>query len=99
MKNDEKEVKALALEMAKDINKNIRDITTTITMNIDYERKHTILSAYAALYAVAGYFEYKLSKLGLTPDSIQKAKEGADKYVVDVISNDLGTFTVEKGEA
>lgn len=95
----EKEVSDLAKEMAAMIHKNIRDVTTAVTMNIDYEKKHTILSAFAGLYAVSNYFEFKLTQLGLTPDAIQKAKDGADKYVVDVISGDLGSFTIDKGEA
>lgn len=99
MTNQDEDTKKLAEQMAKDINKNIRDVTTAVTMNINYEKRHTILSAFAGLYAVAGYFEYKLTKLGLTPQAIQKAKEGADKYVLDVISNDIGGFPINKGDA
>jgi ABC-type sugar transport system ATPase subunit len=96
---DEKEVKEMAKDIAVMIQKNIRDVTTAVTMNIDYEKKHTIIAAFAGLYAVSGYFEFKLTQLGLTPDAIQKAKDGADKYVIDVISGDLGGFSVDKGEA
>lgn len=95
----EEETKQLAQQMAKDIHKNIRDVTTAVTMNIDYDKSHTILSAFAGLYAVAGYFEFKLTELGLAPAAIQKAKEGADKYVLDIISSDLGAFSADKGEA
>ena len=96
---EEKEVKEMAKEIAAMIHRNIRDVTTAVTMNIDYEKKHTIIAAFAGLYAVSGYFEFKLTELGLTPDAIQKAKDGADKYVIDVISGDLGGVSVDKGEA
>lgn len=96
--NDE-EVKKLASEMAALITRNIRDITNTITMNIDYEKKHTILAAYAGVYSVASYFEFKLGRMGIPTDAMQKAKEGAEKYVLDVISGDLGSFPIDKGEA
>jgi hypothetical protein len=97
--SDDKKIKELAVEMAQMINKNIRDVTAAVTMNIDYENKHTILASFAGLYAVCGYFEYKLSKLGLSPGAIQKAKDGADKYVLDVITSDLGGFSIDKGDA
>lgn len=97
--SEEQKVKELANEMAVLINKNIKDITATITLNIDYDRPHTVLSAFAGIYTVAEYFEFKLGELGITPGAIQKAKEGADKYVVDVISGDRGAFSVDKGEA
>lgn len=97
--SDEQRIKEMANEMATLLNKNIRDITAAITVNIEYSKAHTVLAAYAAVYSVSSYFEYKLSKLGITPDAIQKAKEGADKYVIDVISGDLGAFSVDKGEA
>jgi hypothetical protein len=98
-KEETEEIKRLALEMAKEVNRNIRDITNAITMNIDYEKKHTILSAYAAVYAVSEYFEFKLTEMGLPPAAVQKAKDNADKYVLEIISGDLGSFSTEKGEA
>lgn len=99
MQNEDEEIKKMAIEMAAMIHRNIRDVTTAVTMNIDYEKKHSILAAFAGVHAVCGYFEYKLTELGITPDAIQKAKEGTDKYVLDVISGDLGGFSVDKGEA
>lgn len=97
--SEEQKIKDMANDMAVLINKNIKDVTATITMNIDYEKPHTILSAFAGVYTVAEFFEYKLGQLGITPGAIQKAKDGADKYVVDVISGDKGAFSVDKGEA
>lgn len=85
--------------MAALITKNIRDVTTAVTMNIDYQQPHTILAAFGAVYSVASYFEYKLSNFGLTPEAIQKAKDGAERYVLEVISGDLGNFPIDKGEA
>jgi len=96
---EEEEVKELAKEMATLLHKNIRDIVTAITLNIDYEKPHTILAAFAGLYSVETYFQFKLNQMGIPPDAIEKAKEGADRYVVDVISADLGGFSVGKGEA
>ena len=96
---DKEQIKEMAKDMATLIHKNIRDVTTAITMNIDYKKRHTILAAFAGLYAVSDYFEFKLAELGLTPDAIQKAKEASEKYVLDVISNDLDAFTSSKGEA
>lgn len=97
--SEEQKVKELANEMAIMIKKNIRDVTTALTMNIDYDKSHTVLSAFAAVYSVSEYFQFKLGQMGLSPDAIQKAKDGADKYVMDVISGDLGSFTIDKGEA
>ena len=98
MTTEEKKVPT-AEQMAPLITKSIRDITTTITMNIDYDRPYTVLAAYAGAYSVCSYFEYKLNDLGLSPGAIQKAKEGAEKYVIDVISSDIGGFSIDKGEA
>lgn len=95
----EEELKEMAKEMASLMTRNIRDVTTAITMNIDYEKKHTVLAAYGALYAVCSYFEIKLNTFGITPDAIQKAKDGADKYVIDVVSAEKNTFPIDKGEA
>lgn len=97
--SEEQKIKDMANDMAALINKNIKDVTATITLNIDYEKPHTILSAFAGVYTVAEYFEYKLGQFGITPGAIQKAKDGADKYVVDVISGDKGVFSLDKGEA
>lgn len=97
--NKEDDVKETAIEMANLINRNIQDVTKTITLNIDYSKPHTVLSAYAAVYTVAQYFEYKLSQFGISPGAIQTAKQGADKYVVDVISGDLEKFPLDKGDA
>jgi hypothetical protein len=99
MSEKEEDLKDLAKEMAGMIHKNIVDVTNALTININYEKKHTILAAYAGVYAVCNYFEYKLAKMGIAPGAIQKAKEGADKYVLDVISGDIGGFPTEKGEA
>lgn len=97
--DEEQKIKELANEMAAMINKNIRDVTTTITMNIDYNKPHTVLSAFAAVYSVSEYFQFKLGQMGISPDAIQKAKDGADKYVIDVISGDLKSYPIDKGEA
>jgi hypothetical protein len=96
---EEEKIKKIANEMASLLNKNIRDVTTAITVNINYEKPHSILAAFAALYSVESYFEFKLNQMGISPDAIEKAKEGADKYVTDVISGDLGAFSINKGEA
>jgi len=96
---EEEKIKQIANEMASLITKNIRDVTTALTVNLDYSKSHTILAAFAGVYSVQTYFEYKLTELGLPPGAVQKAKEEADKYVVDVISGDLGAFSVKKGEA
>lgn len=97
--NDDDKIKQTAKEMASFLNKNIRDIVAAVTVNIDYEKPHTILAAFGALYSVESYFEFKLNQMGITPDAVEKAKEGADRYVTDVISQDLGGFSVDRGEA
>jgi len=96
---EEENLKKMANEMASLMNKNIRDVTTTITQNINYEKPHSVLAAFAALYSVESYFQFKLGQMGISQDAIQKAKDGADKYVTDVISTDLGAFPLNKGEA
>lgn len=97
--NDDDKIKQVANEMATFLNKNIRDIVATITLNIDYDKPHTILAAFGALYSVESYFSFKLNEMGIPPDAIEKAKEGADKYVTRIISEDLGGFSVDRGEA
>ena len=99
MEEKNEEILKIAKDMARLISKNIRDVTTSLTMNIDYDKKHTILAAYAACYSVTSYFDFKLNQLGIPLAAIQKAKEEADKYVLDVISGDLESFTLDKGEA
>lgn len=98
-KKSEEELKEMAKEMAALMKRNIRDVTTAITMNIDYDKKHTVLAAYGALYSVCSYFEIKLNSFGIIPDAIQKAKDGADQYVLDVVSAERNTFPIDKGEA
>lgn len=95
---DEKSLK-MAKEIAELITKNIRDVTTALTMNIDYDKRHTIVAAFGAVYSVSQFFEYKLTTLGVTPAAIQEAKEGADKYVLDVIAGDSNNFAINKGDA
>ena len=99
MKDLDKDTLKVAKEIASLMTKNIRDVTTALTMNLDYEKKHTIVAAFGAVYAVAGYFEYKLATLGIPTAAIQKAKDGADRYVLDVIAGDTNTFSIDKGEA
>ena len=96
---EEEEIKKIAKEMSTMLHKNIRDIVAAITLNIDYENSHTILAAFAGLYSVETYFQFKLNQMGIPPEAVEKAKEAADRYVVDVISADLGGFSVGKGEA
>jgi len=55
--SEEQKIKEMANEMASLINRNIRDVTTALTMNINYEKPHTVLSAFAGVYSVAAYFE------------------------------------------
>jgi len=96
---EEDKIKKIANEMASLISKNIRDVTTAITININYEKPHSILAAFAALYSVETYFQFKLNQMGISPDAVEKAKEEADKYVTSVISQDLGGFSIDRGEA
>lgn len=99
MKDLDKKAEKVAKQIAHLMTKNIRDVTTALTMNIDYDKQYTIVAAFGAVYSVAGYFEYKLNSLGVPPAVIQKAKEGADKYVLDVIAGDTNTFSIDKGDA
>lgn len=96
---EEEKIKKAAQEMAGLIHRNIRDVVTALTTNIDMSKPHTVLSAFAGVYSVSSYFEYKLTELGLSPEAIQIAKEKSEKYVIDIISSDLDAFSIEKGEA
>lgn len=99
-KEDEtEEVMKLASSMAKLINKNISAVTAVITENIEPEKIETVLSAFAGVYTVAQYYEYKLSKLNIPPQAVETAKEAAEKYILDIIATDLNSFKIEKGEA
>jgi len=98
-KIDEEEVQRIAAEMAHLINKNINEVVQTLSVNMDMKKKHTVLAAFAGVFAVSSYFEYKLTELSMPPAAVQKAKEKAEKYVVDVISQDLGAFPIDGGKA
>lgn len=97
MKED---IHKIAKETASLIHKNIRDVVAALTINIEHDKAHTILAAFAAVYSVESFFEFKLGELGFDKQAMLKAKEGADKYVNDVISSELGGFSIDKkGEA
>ena len=99
MKDLDEKAEKIAKEIARLMTKNIRDVVNALTINIDYDKQHTIVAAFGAVYSVAGYFEYKLNSLGVPTAAIQKAKEGADKYVLDIIAGDTNTFSIDKGDA
>lgn len=97
--SSEEEIKRIANEMAYLINKNIEEIVQTVVVNMDMQKKHTVLAAFAGVFTVSSYFEYKLVEMKMPPAAIQKAKEKAEKYVVEVISQDLSAFPINGGKA
>lgn len=97
--SSEEEIRRIANEMAYLINKNIEEIVQTVVVNMDMQKKHTVLAAFAGVFTVSSYFEYKLAELNMPPAAIQKAKEKAEKYVVEVISRDLSAFPINGGKA
>jgi uncharacterized membrane protein len=97
--SDDKETLEMAEQLARMINKNISAVMSSITGNIDLEKIETVLAAFAGVYTVSQYYEYKLNKLNIPILAIQKSKEAAEKYFLDVISADLNSFKIEKGDA
>lgn len=99
MSQKEDELTIMATEVAKLVNKNIQEITSVISNNIKDNEPHTFISGYAALHTVCIYYEYKMNRMGIPPKAIEKAKQSAEDYVLDVIADQMGTVAQEKGEA
>jgi len=97
---EDEQVTKMAEELARLINKNIQEITACIAKNIDYEKNHTILAAFSGLYTVSQYFEMKLSKAYSIPAAaIEKSKQKAELYAIEVLADEHGEFMIDEGEA
>lgn len=96
---EEDELMVLAAKIAALVNKNINEITNVIASNIEEDKPETLISGYAALHTVCSYYEYKMNKMGIPPAAVEKAKQSAENYVLDIIATELGTVAQNKGEA
>lgn len=99
MTKEDEELTRLATKIAALVNKNISEITEVIAKNILEEEPETLISGFAALHTVSSYYEYKMNKMGIPPLAIEKAKNSAENYVLDIIATELGTVAQNKGEA
>lgn len=97
--SDNDELMKLAGKIATLVNKNINEITEVVSKNISNEAPETLIAGFAALHTVSAYYEYKMGKMGIPPLAIEKAKNSAENYVLEVIADELGTVAQEKGEA
>lgn len=100
MTQKDEEVTKMAEELARLINQNIQDITACIAKNIDHDKNHTVLAAFSGLYTVSQYFEMKLNKAYQIPAAaIDKSKQKAELYAIEVLADELGEFMIDEGEA
>ena len=81
------------------IQRAITDITDAVSHNIDEENIYSKLAVYSALCTVTSYYDFKLRESGYTNSEIEITKEGAEKYVLSLISEELGVAPVKKGDA
>ncbi len=87
-----------ATKLSKNIQKNIHDLTDVIIKNLD-ENDESMLAAYSALVSLMYYFDFRLRDRGTTEKIISEAKENAEEYVLELISEELGAYTQKKGNA
>lgn len=97
--NEQDELMTLAAKIAQLVNKNINEITAVVANNIEEDKPETLIAGYAALHTVCSYYEYKMNKIGIPPKAVEKAKESAENYVLEVIATEMGTVAQNKGEA
>jgi hypothetical protein len=95
---DDKEYEE-AVRLADMIQRSIADISEAVSYNIDEQDSYSMLSAYSALLTVTSYFEYRLRKNGFLNSAIEGTKAGAEDYVLNMISEELGAVTQKKGNA
>lgn len=95
--DDEKYEKAF--KIAEMIQRAITDITEAVAQNIDEENAHSKLAVYSALCTVTSYFDFKLRDSGHTDSEIEITKNAAEKYVLSLISEEIGAVPLKKGDA
>lgn len=88
-----------AMKIAEMIQRAITDITEAVAMNIDEDDPMSKLSAYSALCTVTSYYDFKLRESGFTNSEIEATKTSAEKYVLTLISEELETIPLKKGDA
>lgn len=81
------------------IQRAIADITEAVSMNINEEDEMSKLVVYSALCTVSGYYDFKLRDSGYTNTELETTKASAEKYVLTLISEELGTTALKKGDA
>lgn len=96
MKQDEYE---RAMKIAEMIQRAITDITEAVSMNVDEEDSISKLAVYSALCTVTSYYDFKLRDSGFLNSEIETTKASAEKYVLSLISDELGTVPIKKGDA
>lgn len=88
-----------AIKLAEMIQRAITDITDAVSHNIDEEDMYSKLAVYSALCTVTSYYDFKLRESGYTNSEIEITKEGAEKYVLSLISEELNLSPQKKGDA
>lgn len=88
-----------AIKLAEMIQRAITDITEAVSHNIDEDDMYSKLAVYSALCTVTSYYDFKLRESGYTNAEIEITKEGAEKYVLSLISEELGLPSQKKGNA
>lgn len=96
MKDDEYQK---ILELSEKIQKCISDITEAVYYNIDDNDPQSLLTVYSSLLTVTGYFEFKLRNDNIDNEAIEITKNSAEKYVLSLISEELGSVQQKKGDA
>jgi hypothetical protein len=96
LKDDEYEK---ILELSERIQKCISDITEAVYYNLHDEDPQSVLLVYSSLLTVTGYFEFKLRNENVDNEAIEMTKSSAEKYLLSLISQELGSVQQKKGDA
>lgn len=99
MSNDDDIDYDKVLRLSEKIQQCISDITEAVHYNIQDETDESLLSAYSALVTVTSYYEFKLRNDGVTSQAIEITKDSAEKYVLNLISQELKATPQKKGDA
>ena len=95
---DKKEKEAAKI-LADLISKNIQDITDAVVKNLGIDDEYSLIAAYSGLVSVMSYFDYRLRENGTTDFIINKAKIGAEDYLLGLIADELNLSPQKKGDA
>lgn len=99
-KNKEDFSEEKALYVSEMIQTNMTDLIKTIYANIDEDDIYSMLAAYSSLYTMTSYIEFKLRyDFNVENSLIETARAGAENYMVNMVSKELGLNPQKKSDA